>query len=401
MKILFVNKFLHPNGGSETYIFKLGEEFIKEGHEAEYFGMEHEGRIVGNSAEAYTSDMDLRKGSKLGYAFKTVYSREARKKIRKVLDKFSPDVVHLNNFNYQLTPSVILEVAKWRKKTGRKCAVVYTAHDYQLVCPNHMLFCPSEGKVCERCLSGKFKHCVKGRCIHGSKLKSMVGAFEGWFWKKKKTYRLIDAVVCPSEFMRSKLSANALLRDKTRVMHNFVRPPLDKSGEKGDYVLYFGRLSEEKGIETLCKACEELPHIQFVFAGGGPLEERVKSVKNVRFVGFKSGEELEELIKGARFSVYPSEWYENCPFSVMESRSYLTPVIGARIGGIPELISEGGTGDLFESGNAQDLKEKISALWNDAERNARYIENCKNRAFYTTAEYCGELLSVYSEVLNG
>ena len=120
MKILMVNKFLYPNGGSETYIFELGKYLISQGHEVEYFGMEHEGRIVGNRADAYTSDMDFHGGSifsKLTYPIKTIYSREARKKIRLVLDDFQPDVVHLNNFNFQLTPSIILEVRRWSKRS--------------------------------------------------------------------------------------------------------------------------------------------------------------------------------------------------------------------------------------------------------------------------------------------
>ena len=119
-----------------------------------------------------------------------------------------------------------------------------------------------------------------------------------------------------------------------------------------DYALYFGRFSEEKGIGTLIKVCRELPDVQFIFAGTGPLEETVSGVKNIKNVGFQKGEALEKLIREARFSIYPSEWYENCPFSVMESQMYGTPVLGADIGGIPELIQVGKTGELFESGNA-------------------------------------------------
>ena len=104
MKVLIVNKFLYPNGGSETYIFRLGEELQRQGHEVQFFGMEHEGRIVGNHAEAYTSDIDFHTGKikKLLYPFKIIYSLEARGKIRKVLLDFRPDVVHLNNFNFQI-----------------------------------------------------------------------------------------------------------------------------------------------------------------------------------------------------------------------------------------------------------------------------------------------------------
>ena len=148
MKILIVNKFLFPNGGSETYIFQLGQYLKKMGHDVQYFGMEHEGRCVGNRAGMYTSDMDFHGGSKLAaltYPIKTIYSIEARKKIRRVLEDFKPDAVHLNNFNYQLTPSIILETVKWRKQTKNKCKILFTAHDYQLICPNHMLRNPNTG----------------------------------------------------------------------------------------------------------------------------------------------------------------------------------------------------------------------------------------------------------------
>ena len=141
MRVLIINKFLYPNGGSETYIFKLGEALEQHGHEVQYFGMEHEGRCVGNRVNAYTSGMDFHGGSKLSkltYPIKTIYSKEARVQLRKVLVDFKPDVCHLNNFNYQLTPSIILEIVKWRKETGRDCKIIFTAHDYQLVCPNHI-----------------------------------------------------------------------------------------------------------------------------------------------------------------------------------------------------------------------------------------------------------------------
>ena len=141
MKILIVNKFLYPNGGSETYIFRLGEQLQKMGHEVQFFGMEHEGRIVGNRVESYTSDMDFHTGrfARILYPFKIIYSREARRKIRKVLEDFGPDAVHLNNFNFQLTPSILYEIDKYRRKTAGKVKIVFTAHDSQLVCPNHLM----------------------------------------------------------------------------------------------------------------------------------------------------------------------------------------------------------------------------------------------------------------------
>lgn len=158
------------------------------------------------------------------------------------------------------------------------------------------------------------------------------------------------------------MDTNPLFAGKTVAIHNFIEKAEWKDTDKKKYVLYFGRFSEEKGIGTLIKVCKELSDIPFVFAGTGPLEETVNGVENIKNVGFQKGKELEKLIREARFSVYPSEWYENCPFSVMESQMYGTPVIGANIGGIPELIQIGKTGELFESGNYKDLKEKIYKL---------------------------------------
>ena len=398
MKILMINKFLYPNGGSETYIFKLGEYLEKQGHEVQFFGMEHEGRCVENRVNAYTSDMDFHGGSKLAkviYPVKTIYSLEARKKIRKVLDDFEPDVCHINNFNYQLTPSIILEIHKWSKQTGKKCRIIFTAHDYQLVCPNHMCNNPNTHENCEKCLGGHFLNCTKGKCIHGSIAKSAVGTLEAEFWKVNGAYKYIDAMICCSEFMKTKLDTNSLFAKKTIALHNFIDKVEWKDTEKKDYVLYFGRFSEEKGIGTLLKVCKELPNIQFVFAGTGPLEDTVNGISNIKNVGFQTGEALETLIREARYSIYPSEWYENCPFSVMESQMYGTPVLGANIGGIPELIQNGKTGELFESTNAKDLKEKIEKLWEDKPLTDSYSKNCQDISFDTIEEYYKKLMKIY------
>lgn len=390
MKVLMINKFLHPNGGSETYIFKLGEYLTSQGHEVQYFGMEHEGRCVGNRVNAYTDNMDFHSGSKwakLTYPVKTIYSIEARKKIRMVLDDFQPDVCHLNNFTYQLTPSIILEIVKWRKQTGNKCKIFFTAHDYNLVCPNHMLNNPNTGGICEKCLGNHYLNCTKGKCIHGSTAKSAVGTMEAYFWKWNGVYQYIDKIICCSEFLKSKMDSNPLFAKKTVAIHNFVDRVEWKHTEKKEYVLYFGRFSKEKGIATLIEVCKSLAEVQFIFAGTGSLEEQIEGIPNIQNVGFQTGEALEKLIREARFSVYPSEWYENCPFSVMESQMYGTPVLGADIGGIPELIQVGVTGELFESGNQDDLRTKIEMLWKDKELTQEYSQNCKDICFDTVKEY--------------
>ena len=394
MKILMINKFLHPNGGSETYIFKLGAQLQAMGHDVQYFGMEHAGRIVGNRVDAYTSDMDFHGGSKLSkllYPVKTVYSREARQKLRLVLEDFQPDVCHLNNFNYQLTPSILLEIRKWSAQAGHPCRIVYTAHDYQLVCPNHMCRDIQKDVNCEKCLTGQFSNCLKGKCIHGSRAKSLVGMAEATFWKWMGVYKQLDTIICCSHFMKQKLDNNPVFSEKTMVLHNFVDKPPVAQAEKQEYVLYFGRFSQEKGVQTLIEVCKTLPQIPFVFAGSGPLEEQLTGIPNVKNVGFQTGDALQKLIREARFTVYPSQWYENCPFSVMESQMYGTPVLGARIGGIPELIREGQTGELFESGNASELKDSILELWTNREKLERYTKACEHVAFATVEQYVQKL----------
>lgn len=390
MKILIVNKFLHPNGGSETYIFKLGEQLKALGNEVQYFGMEHENRIVGNNAEQYTSNMDFHGGSKLKkltYPLKTIYSTEAKNKIKVVLDDFQPDVIHINNFNYQLTPSILYAIKDYKKKIGKKITTVYTAHDFQLLCPNHMLFDTNE-TLCEKCIGGDFINCTKNNCIHSSKAKSLIGTIEATLYNKLEIYDEIDKIVCCSEFMKNKMDTNPLFKSKTIAMHNFIDNISYEETEKEDYVLYFGRFDKEKGIETIINASD----IDFVCAGSGQYDDELSHQKHIKNIGFKSGDELKELIGKAKCSVYPSIWYENCPFSVMESIMLGTPVVGAKIGGIPELIDDGVTGYLFEANNVDDFKDKINKIINDKDNANKMKDACFNKRFSTAEEYCKELI---------
>lgn len=399
MKILMVNKFLYPKGGAETYVIQLGRYLESTGHQVQYFGMQHEENCIGNFANSYTSNMDFHSHSvnTITYPMKIIYSIEARRKIRAVLNDFQPDVVHLNNFNFQLTPSIIYEIRSFEKDTGKKTKIIFTAHDYQLVCPNHLLNVPSTLQNCEECIDGNFGGCVRQNCIHSSKLKSIIGAAEGMLYKKLNTYEKIDSVICCSNFLKTKLDHNNCLKNKTIAIHNFTEPNNLVTG-KSDYVLYFGRYAEEKGIRFLMECIKQLPKIRFVFAGSGPLEEELRQRKNIENVGFKTGDELKSLIAGARFSIYPSIWYENCPFSVMESISLSTPVIASRIGGIPELIEDGKTGILLPISDQKAWCETIHELFFDKKRCKEMSENCMSAKFDAIKDYTDKLLKIYTQV---
>lgn len=403
MKILLVNKFLHPQGGSETYTFKIGEYLETLGHEIEYFGMEHEGRIAGNRINAYTSDMDFHsKGlAKLLYPLKIIYSKEAKKQIIRVLEDFQPDVVHINNFNFQLTPSILYGIKKYEKLHHKEIAIVHTAHDVQLVCPNHLMLTPVKKELCDKCAHGEYYHCVTGKCIHNSLAKSMIGAIEAYLYKIIKAYQYFDVVICPSVFNKEQLNKNNDLSNKTVLLRNFVPMTChNKQANSSDYVLFFGRYSEEKGIHLLIEACKKLKDIPFVFAGNGPLQDKVDRIDNIINLGFLCGDELSTTIQKARFVVLPSICYENSPFSIMESNLNGTPVIGSDIGGIPELIENGETGLLFQNRSIEDLINKIEILWNDDSLYDKLSENCKKIQYDTINLYCEKLLNIYQFILD-
>ena len=396
MKILMINKFLYPKGGAETYVLKLGNILKDYGHEVQYFGLENEKNTVGNEVAAYVSDMDFSQGIRKNLAapFRIIYSVEARRQLRKVLDDFKPDVVHFNNIQFHLTPSMILEVQKYKSDTGCAVKMVYTAHDYQLICPSHGLF-DTNIQVCEKCLDGNYTHCLRTKCVKNSYAKSLLGMIDAYFWKYSKAYSYIDTIICCSAFLKSKLDTQERFRSKTIALHNFVDAVAQKKVEKEDYILEFGHLSRDKGTLTLLEVARRMPDVKFVFAGYGAAETEIAKVPNAEFVGFKTGVELEMLIRKAKISVYPSEWYENCPFSVIESQMYGTPVIGSRMGGIPELVAEGKTGELFSAGDADELEQKIRKLWDDEAVMNEYSFNCGMAKFVTPEGYYRELMKIY------
>lgn len=395
MKILMVNKFLYQKGGAETYTIKLGDILKNNGHEVEYFGLHNEKNTLFNSADSYVTDADFTQGIKknLSAPLRIIYNREARKKLRAVLLKFQPDVVHLNNIHFHLTPSIIIEIEKYRQQTGRKVKLVYTAHDYQLICPSHGLF-DVDINVCEKCLGGNYTHCLRTKCIKNSRAKSLLGTIDAYYWKYSKAYSYVDTIVCCSEFLKSKLDTQERFAKKTVALHNFVDKVEVSNAQKSDYVLQFGHLSKDKGTDTLLEVAKKMPDTKFVFAGYGESEKNIAKVANAEYVGFKTGDELINLVKNAKVSVYPSQWYENCPFSVIESQMYLTPVVGSRMGGIPELIREGETGELFESGNVKDLEKKIRKII-ESDNYDEYVDNCRTLDIETPDTYYSKIMKIY------
>lgn len=403
MKILMVNKFLYPNGGSETYMLKLGSYLQELGHEVQYFGMQDERNVVGNQIEAYVPNIDFHQNTgnaihKIGDALSTIYSKKACKEIGKVLQAFKPDIVHMNNINFQLTPAIIYEI----RKAG--VPIVQTVHDVQIACPCHRFYIEHSGEICEQCKNGQYWKCIKNKCLHGSRLKSFLAAVESYYYHFRNTYNMVDIYICPSKFIAEKIINAGVQKKRISVQYNFIDkiiiPNNNYEGKK--YVIYFGRLSQEKGIETLIRVCKTLPKVNLVVAGSGPLVEMVRKAagdnQNIEFVGFKTGDELKQLIYNASFSIYPSEWYENCPLSVIESQALGTPVIGSDLGGTKELIDNEKTGLIFEGTNETALKDAVERLWNQDSLVEEMSKNCLEINSNTIDIYADQLIKKYIKI---
>lgn len=398
MKILMVNKFLYPRGGSESYMLKLGEELTALGHEIQYFGMYDEKNTVGNSANLYTTNMDFHSTgvARFLYPFKIIYSLEAKKKIGKVLDDFKPDIVHMNNINFQLTPSIIYAVKK------RNIPLVQTVHDYQMICPNHLLYSFSETKPCDRCIKGSKLNCLKYNCIHNSKVKSLLGVVESKLYSFLKTYKKVDLYICPSVFLENKLlAASNIYADKTFTIHNFIERKFtpEKKEQSTPYIVFVGRLSKEKGVELLSETAKLLPEYNFIVAGNGPDGECLEGIPNVTLKGFVTGVELTNLMANAKLLIAPSVCYENCPLSILEAHSMGVPVVTMNSGGMAELVEDGKTGGLANKPTPQSVAKTIKKCL-DTKLYQTLKENCEKVSgdIMGVREYCEILIQKYNDL---
>ncbi len=354
MKVVLANKFFFGNGGSETVFFQERDFLLQSGIEVVDFSMRNERNIDSSFSEYFVQEKSYRTESagfvaKAGTAVSIIHSRESVQKINQLIAKEKPDVLHCHNIYHQLTPSIM----KTAKQLGVK--VVLTLHDSKVVCPVYSRL--RHGKPCSDCLQGNFHNVVRHRCAGGSLGKSVLLYTEAIIQKLMGSYEAVDQVIVPSRFMGDSVTQWRFPRDKVTLLYNGVDCG-DVAGEIGDagYILFLGRLSPEKGLLTLA-AAQAGTSVRVIVAGTGPLDQELREqFAELEFVGHQSGERLQKLIGESSAVVVPSECYENCPMSILEAMSYSKPVIGSRIGGIPELIADGETGLLFEPGNVEELR---------------------------------------------
>ena len=380
-KILIVNKFYYQRGGDCIYSLNLERMLAAHGYEVAFFSMHYPENEESRYSSYFAPQVDFSGGvrNKISAVKRILGMGDVVSRFKRILADFRPDVVHLNNIHSYISPVV----GALAKKAG--CRVVWTLHDYKLLCPAYA--CLRGGEPCELCYSDK-SQVLKHRCMKGSLAASALAYIEATKWNRGTLERFTDAFVCPSSFMRDKMLLGGFNADKLKVVCNFIDPvKIDRLSsldctQKADYYAYVGRLSQEKGVETLLKAASELPY-KLKVAGGGPLAEEMKDKyagANVQFLGHIDAEAVSELLAHARCVVTPSECYENNPLSVIESLCAGTPVVGARIGGIPELVKPE-NGLTYTPKSVKELSACICKVMESADYDYASIARASRKAF--------------------
>lgn len=364
MKIISINKFFWMKGGSEAVFF--GEKNLLEshGHDVIPFSMQDDKNDSSPYNNYFISNVDYADAGSFGKikaAMNILYSFEARSKMEELLKNESADVAHFHIFQHQISPSVFGPLRK------RNIPLVLTLHDLKPMCPVYRMY--ANDSVCEKCKGRKFYNCFLNKCTKGSAFKSLINTVEMYLHYMLGYYQKVNKYIAVSRFYRNKMIEYGFSPDQVAYIPNFIdADKFDNDYADEGYGLYFGRLSHEKGLDHLLEAIMRVPDIPFYIVGTGPSEQDLKQITtdndlgNVNFLGYKTGDDLRKLVSEASFTVVPSIWYENCPMSVLESLAMQTPVIGADIGGIPELINEGRDGLVYAAGDSDMLAEKMTEM---------------------------------------
>ena len=370
MNILMINKYFWKKGGSETVFFDTIKLLEEGGHSIAPFAMKNDRNHNTEYEEYFVSEVDYSKTgivNKLISASKILYSFEAKKNIQKLLAVYSPDIAHFHIFQHQISPAVFGPLL------DKNIPLILTLHDLKPICPIYTSYV--DGKVCEACYGGKFINCLKNRCTKGSLLGSFVNTAEMYLHYSLQYYQKVSKYIAVSKFYKQKMVQAGFSEKNIEYLPNYIDAEKYRPVYRDDgYVLYFGRLSAEKGILTFLRSAERNSDIRHVIVGTGPLQHQLKSeaaslsLENVQFLGFMSGDDLKRVVANATCIVVPSEWYENCPMTILEAFAFGKPVIGASIGGIPELIADGVDGSTFEAGNIEALSEKIRWFWENRKK---------------------------------
>ncbi len=385
MRVLLVNKFYYPRGGDCMVVINTERLLRQHGHEVAIYAMHYGQNMDCATAPYFASEVQFAGciGHKMAALKRTLGMGDIVPSFKKMLRDFNPDVVHLHNIHSYLSPAV----AKAAKEHG--CRVVWTMHDYKLMCPAYV--CRLDGRPCEQCITGSKTGVIKNRCMKGSLAASAVAWLEAVKWNRKTLERYTDTYICPSRFMAGMMEKAGFSSKKIAVIPNFTNAQVSEA-KREDYYCYAGRLSPEKGVDALLEAATHLPY-RLKVAGTGPLEEELRARyagnDNIEFVGQLDSQGVTQLLARAHASVLPSQWYENNPLGVIESLMAGTPVVGTDMGGIPELIDAVNGIVTTSETLVQAIDMAMKKDWDNTEISSRAAEK------YLPDSHYEQLIKVY------
>ena len=403
MKVLLINKFHYYRGGSEAYYFGQIEALRALGHEVVCFAMQDDKNLPCDQAEFFVSNIDYNNAggvkAKLSAAKSFFYSKEAAEKMERLIEKEHPDIAHIGLLHRQITFSVVEVLKKHNIPT------VMTMHDLIFACPNYTMLC--NGNVCEKCLNGSTFNCVINKCVKGSVSKSVLAAAEKTYLKKKNFYNDIDLYITECWFYKELMEKSNITSSRIITMTNFL--PMEQDyGYKNkheDYILYFGRFAKEKGLLTLLKAHEKSScKYKLKIVGDGPCREELyeyinsHGLVNVDMPGPIYGKDMDYIIENSKIVIIPSEWYENCPYALLQALAKGKIVVASNTGGLPELVEDNITGFLFTPGDEDDLCSKIDLIMKmQVEEYDEMSERVAQKAFekHNWHEYFEKLIKEY------
>ncbi|HPO11426.1 MAG TPA: glycosyltransferase family 4 protein [bacterium] len=412
MKILLINNIHYIRGGSERIYFETANLLKEAGYEVIFFSTKNEKNIKTEFKEYFVDDLDYSnvKSNKLfkniKMLFHSLYSFKVRRALEEVLKKEKPDIAHIQNIYFWISPSILSLFKKYNVK------VVQTLHDYHLMCPNFKFL--SHDKICEKCANRKFYNCTKNKCIKNSYIYSLASTIEAYFVNGFDFYRkYVDIFIAPSDFLRNKyIDIGKIDKNKIVTIKNFVdlESNINKEQELDNYILFFGRLAEGKGIDLLIKSMKYVNNdIKLKIVGDGNYKDNLKQLCNslglesrIEFTGYKEGDELNNIINKARIVLVPSIWYENCPMVILESFSRKKFVIATDIGAIPEFVKDNTTGVLFKLNDEKDLALKINENYYDKDKIKNIGENAYNyvKIYHNKQYYLDNILKIYNKLSN-
>ena len=407
MRVLHVNKFLHRKGGAEGYMLDLADLQRQHGHEVAFYGMDHPNndQVSAGTPASYVEFEPPPSGvtAKVALAARMIWSRQAAKGMDEAIAAFRPDVVHAHNIYHQLSPSVVHAAAR------HGVPVVLTMHDYKLACPTYKFL--DNGTPCTACITkGPWEAARRG--CNGSRAGSTVAALEVSIHRRLGAYDGVRRLISPSRFLAEQMTAAGVYPDRIRVQSNFTDIDVEpRTGEATGAAVFAGRLSSEKGVDTLIRAVGRTARalgdrdgVLLDIAGDGPERAELETLAHrvapgrVRFHGHMARADLQHLIRSATVSVVPSRWHENQPLAVLESFALGVPVLGTDLGGLPEMVDDE-TGWVVPANDdeamAAELVRAFSDPWATHQRGIYARKRVEER--HAPATHLKAIESIYEE----